>query len=103
LPERDRESALNVACNGDGELREGVIALLEGDEEAGDSFLRHPAIEDAANLLGVPPSEEIAIPEVLVGRYRMGERIGAGGWASSIKPKICGSGAGWRSRYYPYP
>ncbi|MBV8895291.1 MAG: serine/threonine-protein kinase [Acidobacteriaceae bacterium] len=83
LPECDRESALNIACKGDGELRDEIISLLEGDEEAGDSFLGNPAMEDAANLLGLPQSvpqyEEIAIPELLVGRYRMGQRIGAGG------------------------
>lgn len=79
LPERDRESALNIACKADGELRDEVISLLDGDEEAGDSFLRHPAIEDAAVLLDAPEAEDISVPEVIAGRYRAGKRIGAGG------------------------
>ena len=81
LPKQERESALELACNGDSALRSEVWALLEADEDAGDAFLQSPAFEDAANLFAGAgaTTPEPRIPPVVAQRYRIVSRIGAGG------------------------
>lgn len=80
LPSQDRQSALDLACNGDTELRQQVMDLLEGDEAAGASFMDRTAIEDAADLIGGAAGPELFHPaDVIAGRYQVTERIGAGG------------------------
>ncbi|SPF48854.1 Serine/threonine protein kinase [Candidatus Sulfopaludibacter sp. SbA4] len=65
LPDEERAAALDAACAGNAGLRTEVVRLLEADRDAaGGSFMKGPAIEEAARLL-VPA--------------RLGSRIGAGG------------------------
>lgn len=81
LSPRDRLAALNLACNGDTELRSHVLALLEADEHPDDTFLETPALEKAASLLrdtGGRRSEP-HVPPIVAQRYRIESRIGAGG------------------------
>ena len=79
LPENERRAALDAACAGNSGLRSQVLRLLEADTNAaGDSFLEHRAIEDAARLLQFSPAKSPASGTV-IGNYRLGPRIGAGG------------------------
>ena len=77
LPRQERESVLDVACGADPELRSEVIALLEADEQAGDSFLERPALAEAADLL--INASELPLPAVIADRYRIAGWIGSGG------------------------
>lgn len=79
LAKPDQDSALDLACNGDLELRDQVRALLDSDEDAGDQFLQRPAWQDAADLITLPESKDLQPDQVIGGRYRIRERIGAGG------------------------
>ena len=77
LPAAERADYLDRACAGDGELRRGVEAILQGYEKAGD-FLGEPAA-------GVPTAnrEETGAAEKpgdRVGRYKLLQQIGEGGW-----------------------
>lgn len=79
VSKEDRDSALEQACEGDRELREQVRALLESDDSASDDFLQRPAWEDAPDLIPLPESKDLRPGQVIGGRYRIRERIGAGG------------------------
>ena len=79
LAEADRAAALDAACAGNAELRAQVLNLLQADREAaGGAFLERRALEDAARLLSSsgPP---LPAPGTVIGNYRLGARIGAGG------------------------
>jgi Tol biopolymer transport system component/predicted Ser/Thr protein kinase len=81
LPGSELAPALEAACGGDAQLRACVMRLIEADRNAGRSFLERPAVEDAARLIAPPPLETPALPTAgtVMGKYRLGERIGAGG------------------------
>src|SRR5579863_2560503 len=74
----ERHAALDAACEGNPALRAQVLRLLDADSHAsGGDFLGRPAIEDAARVVSaqaVQPS-----PGTVLGNYRLGQRIGAGG------------------------
>lgn len=79
LPERDRGAAVDAACSGNSELRAQVMRLLDADREAaGGSFLERRAIEDAARLIAIEPPNLLS-PGTVIGNFRLGARIGAGG------------------------
>ncbi|MDB6039755.1 MAG: serine/threonine protein kinase, partial [Verrucomicrobiales bacterium] len=64
LPLEERDRYLSKACNGDGEFRLRVEALLQAYEEAGD-FLGKPAADRSTNA-----------PLILAAGKKSGERIG---------------------------
>jgi serine/threonine-protein kinase len=79
LPDGARAAALDSACAGNAELRAQVEHLLEADSNAGsNSFLERHAMEDAARLLA-PDAAELPDPGTVIGNYRLGPRIAAGG------------------------
>jgi serine/threonine protein kinase/Tol biopolymer transport system component len=79
LPDGERAVALESACTGNAELRAQVVRLLDADREASSgSFLERRAIEDAARLL-ISETPELPAPGTVIGNYRLGPRIGAGG------------------------
>jgi len=79
LPDGERAVALESACAGNAELRVQVVRLLDADREASSgSFLERRAIEDAARLL-ISEAPELPAPGTVIGNYRLGPRIGAGG------------------------
>ncbi len=69
---REREAYLNEICAGDGELREQVESLLRSEDEAG-TFLQLTEREHAGSVLGEGPG-------TVVGRYKLLEEIGRGGF-----------------------
>ena len=75
----ERQAALDAACEGNPALRAQVLRLLDADSHAsGGDFLGRPAIEDAARVVS---AEEVQSPSpgTVLGNYRLGQRIGAGG------------------------
>ena len=77
LPAAERADYLDRACAGDGELRRRVEAILRGYEKAGD-FLGEPAAGvPTANSQGTMAGEK---PGDRVGRYKLLQEIGEGGW-----------------------
>jgi tetratricopeptide (TPR) repeat protein len=70
-----RAAYLDQACNGDGELRREVAALLASDEAAG-SFLKLPDENEITNPFGVPSEK----PGTKIGRFRLLKQIGEGGF-----------------------
>jgi WD40 repeat protein len=75
LPPERWESYLDAACAGDAELRRRVSELLRSHREAG-SFLESPAPEARATIEEASNEQP---GEVLAGRYKLVEEIGAGG------------------------
>src|SRR5262245_58613456 len=71
----ERAAFLDVACGGDEKLRDAVESLLEHEETARD-FLARPAWERFAGRVA-RPGESLEGREL--GRYRIRERLGAGG------------------------
>jgi hypothetical protein len=79
LPEDERAAFLDSACTENPELRRQVLRLFDADRAAaGDSFLQRGGIEDAARLLTATPPD-LPPPGTVLGSYRLGARIGAGG------------------------
>src|SRR6266404_5189952 len=77
LPAAERAGYLDRACAGDGELRRRVEAILRAYEEAGN-FLEEPAAGvPTANTQGTVAGEK---PGDRVGRYKLLQQIGEGGW-----------------------
>src|SRR5258708_24235562 len=75
----ERQAALDAACEGNPALRAQVLRLLDADSDAsGGNFLGRAAIEDAARVVS---AEEVQSPSPgrVLGNYRLGQRIGAGG------------------------
>jgi serine/threonine protein kinase/Tol biopolymer transport system component len=78
LAEDEVAAALDTACAGNAELRAHVTRLLAADRQVGGAgFLERRALEDAANLVAreTPPPAAGTV----IGHYRLGARIGAGG------------------------
>ena len=67
---------LKKACGGDHELLARVEALLKAHQEAGD-FLEAPVLDPVATLDDSPLTE---IPGMVIGRYKLLEKIGEGGF-----------------------
>src|SRR5512136_2031621 len=67
-----RAACLDAACQGDADLRRQVEALLAAHDQAGD-FLQEPVLPPAETLIGVGPG-------TVVGRYKLVEEIGEGGF-----------------------
>jgi serine/threonine protein kinase len=79
LSDRELMPALDAACTGNAELRAQVMRLIEADRSAGSgSFLERRAVEDAARLL-TPETPALPADGTVIGNYRLGARIGAGG------------------------
>src|SRR5262249_14243834 len=73
----ERAAYLDAACGQDRQLRAAVEQLLAHDEAAG-SFLGRPAWADATVTVDEPAGSER--PGAAVGRYRLLEQIGEGGF-----------------------
>ncbi len=74
LPAGEQELALDEACGSNFALRAQVMRLLKADRTAaGEEFLGRPVMEEAAGMIALPPAGAV------VGNYRLGRRIGAGG------------------------
>jgi serine/threonine protein kinase len=69
---------LDQACGGNEKLRAQVEALLQWHQEAG-SFLDGPAVEPELTRTYAGPEEH---PGMVVGRYKLLEKIGEGGMAT---------------------
>ncbi len=79
LPEAARSAALDAACHANPALGEHVLRMLEAHRAASaKSFLSGKAIEDASRLLN-PSLTELPLAGAILGNYRVGNRIGAGG------------------------
>jgi hypothetical protein len=79
LPESAWRGALDEACAGNADLRAQVIVLLDADRQVSSGgFLERSALEDAAHLLN-RNSTQLPSPGTVIGNYRVGQRIGAGG------------------------
>src|SRR2546421_700081 len=67
----ERENYLAEACKGDPELRQQVDSLLQAHEGSGD-FL--------AQTIRVSPLESLERTGTMIGRYKLLEQIGEGGF-----------------------
>jgi serine/threonine protein kinase/Tfp pilus assembly protein PilF len=77
LPRDKRAAYLEIACAGQGELRQKVEALLVGYDQAGD-FLEHSPVKTVfESRLGGATSEK---PGDRIGRYGLLQQIGEGGF-----------------------
>ncbi len=79
-----REDYLTRACGGDDSLRGEVEALLA--QEGAAAFMRAPAMEVAAQVMAAGRDKAGGKPMIgrSVGSYQIIEKIGQGGWGSSI-------------------
>lgn len=79
LPEGERAAALERECAGNRELHARILLLLEADRQAeAEAFLGGEAIADAARMHSLHMREPLA-SGVVIGNYRLGPKIGAGG------------------------
>src|SRR5882672_8951848 len=76
LPPEERGRYLTEACNGDGDFRRRVEALLEAYEQSGD-FLGRPAADRPARPAQAFPVAEK--PGDRIGHYKLLQQIGEGG------------------------
>jgi serine/threonine protein kinase len=82
-PTEEREAFLQRACGGDKTLDGEVRSLLALDEPA-ESFLKTPAIEEAAEALAAEKlelqrSDELQLEGATVSHYRILKKLGGGG------------------------
>ena len=84
----ERQVYLDEACGHDPGLRAQIEALLEAHEGAGD-FLETPPLAVHATIDESSPTEG---PGSIIGRYKLLERIGEGGfgvvWAAEQKRPV---------------
>jgi eukaryotic-like serine/threonine-protein kinase len=78
LPPERQEDYLAAACGSDTDLREYIAELLRAEREAPESFLAHPAIQEAANLIAENAASD-PVTGAQLGAYVIGKQIGAGG------------------------
>jgi eukaryotic-like serine/threonine-protein kinase len=81
LPPHERAAFLDRACAGDVELRQRVELMLVAQSNLGE-FLNPPqsgAAVDAETTRPLVPSETESAGAIIAGRYKLLERIGAGG------------------------
>ncbi|MHC4434177.1 MAG: serine/threonine protein kinase, partial [Planctomycetota bacterium] len=76
--EQERSAYLDGACGDDHLVRARVDALLKAHESAGD-FLEVPTVYPSATLADSPLTEG---PGMVIGRYKLLEKIGEGGMAA---------------------
>ena len=77
LPPDERDAFLTSACDGDGQLRREIDALLESDHAAAD-FIADPPAQLVADAFG-DDSPGPAEAGRMIGHYRLLKCIGAGG------------------------
>ncbi len=75
-PRAERTAFLASVCDGDETLRQEVLSLLAGDEEA-DDFLEASPVSEIAELMRQP--EAAYAPGSHIGPYRIVREIGRGG------------------------
>src|SRR5690348_2419790 len=75
VPFEERAAFLAKACEGDGELRRKVEALLKSHEQIGDFLEEAP--DEAANEARIAAAGEKPVDRI--GRYKLLQRIGEGG------------------------
>lgn len=90
-PPEARRAFLDEACGEDAELRRQVEMLVSKDEQAG-SFLEKPALADLTGFSLIGQT---------ISHYRIIDKLGQEGWASSIKRKMPGSSARLPSSFSP--
>jgi serine/threonine protein kinase len=76
LPVSERTAFLSRSCDGDEKLRQRVEGLLRAHGRAGVFMQRPPSVALAAEFLESSSAEKV---EDKIGRYKLLERIGAGG------------------------
>ena len=76
LAPAERQSYLDQACGADSELRAEVESLLTSYQKAGSQFLAPPVQEFLDVAFTDPPP---ALPNRMIGNYRLVEEIGRGG------------------------
>src|SRR5437764_14410396 len=74
----DRAAYLEMACDGDAELREGVEALLVS-HEATENFLPRPGSPGHSPADRPADDSDLGGPGGSVGRYKLLQRLGEGG------------------------
>src|SRR6185369_5095729 len=87
MPAAKREEHLARACGEDGTLRAKVEALLKADAEAGE-FLR-TSEEASPNAVATVSSTPREHEGQMIGRYKLLQPIGEGGFGSEIGRASC--------------
>jgi serine/threonine protein kinase len=80
LAPADREAFLSSVCGKDERLRAELESLLAQDAHQ-DHFLSRAAAPELADWLRRSPAATATVPEFLLDRYRVGERLASGGQA----------------------
>jgi serine/threonine protein kinase/Tol biopolymer transport system component len=79
LPADRQQDYIDVACGSDHELREYVTGLLAAEQQAPESFLARPAVQDAVNVIAQRAAADLPLTGTRLGVYTIGRQIGAGG------------------------